>query len=88
MDLSIYKTWTFTEKISAQFRAEFFNVLNHPEFANPYGGRNGYLNNDPTIGTTSGTFGCGCTTPDAAATNPVVGTGGARDIQFGLKLTF
>jgi hypothetical protein len=24
----------------------------------------------------------------AAATNPVVGSGGARDVQLGLKLTF
>jgi hypothetical protein len=87
LDLSVYKTWKIKERYSAEFRAEFFNILNHPNFANPYGGRNGYLNNDPSSGAT-GTFGCGFVTPDAAATNPVVGSGGARDVQLGLKLTF
>jgi hypothetical protein len=41
--------------------------------------------NDPS-GATS--FGCGCATPDIPAGNPIVGSGGARDIQFGLKFTF
>jgi Carboxypeptidase regulatory-like domain/TonB dependent receptor-like, beta-barrel len=84
-DFSLLKDWKFTERFAAQFRAEFFNILNHPNFANPYGARAGYDNNDPSGG--SG-FGCGCITPDAAATNFVVGAGGARDIQLGLKLTF
>jgi hypothetical protein len=33
-------------------------------------------------------FGCGCRTPDQAATDPVLGSGSARDIQLGLKLIF
>jgi len=45
-DMSVTKEFEFRERLSAQFRAEFFNVLNHPNFANPYGGPNGYLNND------------------------------------------
>jgi hypothetical protein len=84
-DFSLLKNWKFTERFSAQFRAEFFNILNHPNFANPYGARAGYDNNDPSGGLG---FGCGCITPDAAATNFVLGSGGARDIQFGLKLLF
>jgi hypothetical protein len=40
---------------------------------------------DPSSG---GTFGCGCTTPDVAAGNPIVGSGSSRQIQLGLKLTF
>lgn len=31
-------------------------------------------------------FGCGCNTPDQASPNPVLGTGGSRSIQLGLKL--
>lgn len=84
-DLSVVKNWKFGERLNTQFRAEFFNVLNHPKFANPYGARSTYLNNDPSGGFG---FGCGCVTPDAASGNFVLGTGGARDIQLGLKLTF
>jgi len=84
-DLSVYKNFRFGERVTAQFRAEFFNVLNHPNFANPYGGANGYANNDPSAGFG---MGCGCTTPDQAAQNPVLGSGGARDMQLGLKLLF
>jgi len=84
-DLSIVKDWKFKERLTTQFRAEFFNVLNHPNFANPYGSYTTYYNNDPSGG--SG-FGCGCVTPDAAAGNFVLGAGGARDIQLGLKLIF
>jgi len=54
-------------------------------FANPYGGQNGYGNNDPGA---PGTFGCGCATPDIAAANPAVGSGGPRSVQLGLKFTF
>jgi Carboxypeptidase regulatory-like domain len=84
-DLSVYKNWKFGERFKAQFRVEFFNVLNHPNFANPYGGANGYANNDPSAGFG---MGCGCATPDQAAQNPVLGSGGARDLQLGLKLLF
>jgi hypothetical protein len=83
-DFSIQKKWKFTERSSAQFRAEFFNILNHPNFANPYGGQNGLGLNDPSVPP----FGCGCVTPDVAAANPIIGSGGARAVQLGLKLLF
>lgn len=88
-DFSIAKKWKFGERVSAQFRAEFFNVLNHPNFANPFGGQNGFGENDPSVLASGiGGFGCGCATPDVAATNPVIGSGGSRSIQLGLKLSF
>ncbi|HEV2698875.1 MAG TPA: TonB-dependent receptor [Terriglobales bacterium] len=34
-DLAIYKNTAITEHVNMQLRAEFFNVLNHPNFANP-----------------------------------------------------
>jgi len=40
-DMSVYKDWKIQERLTVQFRAEFFNVLNHPQFANPGGGPNG-----------------------------------------------
>ncbi len=86
VDFTIAKNWKFGERFGAQFRAEFFNIFNHPNFANPFGGQNGYAHNDPSGG--GGFFGCGCATPDVAASNPVIGSGGSRAVQFGLKLTF
>jgi hypothetical protein len=84
LDLSIAKNWHLGERVHAQFRAEFFNILNHPNFANPYGGQNGFGLNDPS----APGFGCGCSTPDVAAANPVIGSGGSRAVQLGLKFTF
>jgi hypothetical protein len=83
-DLSVAKNWHFGERLHAQFRAEFFNILNHPNFANPYGGQNGFGLNDPS----ARPFGCGCATPDVAAANPIIGSGGSRAVQLGLKFTF
>jgi hypothetical protein len=83
-DFSIAKNWHLGERFHAQFRAEFFNILNHPNFANPYGGQNGFGFNDPS----APGFGCGCATPDIAAANPAVGSGGPRSVQLGLKLAF
>jgi hypothetical protein len=85
-DFSVFKNFKFTERFGAQFRVEFFNFLNHPIIANPFGSVNGYQGgSDPSSG---GTFGCGCTTPDIAAGNPIVGSGDARTMQLGLKIMF
>ncbi len=84
VDFSVAKNWHFGERLHAQFRAEFFNIFNHPNLANPYGGQNGFGFNDPSVQP----FGCACATPDVAAANPVVGSGGSRAVQLGLKLIF
>ncbi len=84
VDFSLAKNWKFGERLSAQFRGEFFNLFNHPNFANPFGGQNGWAHNDPS----TGSFGCSCATPDVSASNPVIGSGGSRAVQLGLKLTF
>ena len=86
-DLSVTKSWRFRERLTTQFRAEFFNVLNHPNFTNPYGTSNGF--GIGTFGDPSSTvLGCGCATPDQAGGNPVLGSGGNRATQLGLKLIF
>jgi len=82
-DFSVTKRWVIHERLTTQFRAEFFNVLNHPNFSNP-GGPAGAGFNDPS----GSNFGCGCNTPDQAAPNPVLGSGGSRSIQLGLRLLF
>lgn len=83
-DFSLAKNFHFGETKRVQFRAEFFNIFNHPNFANPYGGQNGFGLNDPSVQP----FGCGCATPDVAAANPAVGSGGPRSIQLGAKFIF
>jgi len=86
VDFSVFKTFKFTERYTAEFRWELFNVFNHPLIANPYGAANGSgLGTDPSG---PGTFGCGCATPDVAAGNPLVGSGSSRVMQLGLKLAF
>jgi hypothetical protein len=83
-DLSVTKNWRFKERLTTQFRAEFFNVLNRSIFTNPNGPAGaGFA--DPSGGFATN-FGCGCNTPDQASPNPVLGTGGSRSIQLGLKL--
>jgi hypothetical protein len=84
VDFSVAKNFKWGERLGAQFRIEFFNIFNHPNFANPFGGQNGWAHNDPS----TGSFGCSCATPDVAASNPVIGSGGSRAVQLGLKLTF
>jgi hypothetical protein len=83
-DFSVAKLFRFKERLSAQFRAEFFNILNRPIFANPTGGPGGGAG-DPSGGAGFGTQGA---TPDVLSSNPELGSGGPRSIQLGLKLIF
>ena len=81
LDFSVVKTTNLNERVSVQLRGEFFNILNHPHFANP--NTQGLVDpSDPT------SFGFIFNTPDVAAANPVIGTGGPRNIQLGLKFRF
>jgi hypothetical protein len=88
VDFSVTKNFKFGERVSAQFRAEFFNLFNHPNFANPYGGTNGYGIGATADPSAPGAFGCGCATPDAASFNPLLGSGSNRAMQLGLKFIF
>ena len=74
-----------------QLRADFFNIFNHPNFANPLLPSFNVLfdNNgiDPSTGHGTGFFPL-TVTPDVAAQNPFLGGGGPRDIQLAVRLTF
>ena len=74
-DFSASKKWIFSERVALQFRAEFFNFLNH----RTYSGGTGSITNPAT-------FGLATAAPNAS--NPINGTGGPREVQLGLKLTF
>jgi Carboxypeptidase regulatory-like domain/TonB dependent receptor-like, beta-barrel len=77
VDLSLFKQFRITERMRVQFRTEFFNAFNHPNFSNPSAdisspGSFGKVFNTlaPILGTDSG------------------GPGDPREIQLALKLYF
>ncbi len=89
-NLSIFKDTKITERANLQLRAEFFNVLNHPNFANPElpnfiadPGVNGIGANGRGVGYYALTA-----TGDVGIGNPFLGGGGPRGIQFAAKVMF
>ena len=79
-DFSMTKDFRIKERLTVQFRGELFNVLNHPVFGQVDGGH--LAADDPSAGSLANAV----ETPDAAAGNPVLGSGSNRDVQLGLKL--
>ena len=79
VDFSVFKEWKYKERYTAEFRVEFFNLFNRPNFVAT-----------PTVIEPEGGlgFGCTCLTPDAQQGDPVFGAGGPRNIQLGLKFVF
>ncbi|HTB16835.1 MAG TPA: hypothetical protein VK708_01915, partial [Bryobacteraceae bacterium] len=88
VDFSVTKSWTFRERFKAQFRAEFFNVFNHPNLSNVFGGPGGDNTYTDPSADAGASFGFRPQTPDVTSSNPVLGSGGPRAIQLGLKLIF
>ncbi len=92
-DFAVYKTTAITERLNMQLRAEFFNILNHPNFASPFlplfiadPGVNGFAaSGSREVGV--GGFGLGAT-GDVGIGNPFLGGGGPRGIQLAAKFTF
>jgi hypothetical protein len=93
-DFSAMKNFPVTEKVKVQFRADIFNILNHPNFTNPDGGIctavTSYAPGPPPVAagcTPNSNFGrVGQTIADANGTQ--IGGGTARQAQFSLKLIF
>ena len=94
LDFSITKTTELNERIRIQLRAEFFNILNHPNFAQPAhtivpGFTDiGSPGNPQIVPNPSPSGGELTQTPDVAQTNPGLGGGGPRVIQLALKVVF
>lgn len=82
LDMSISKRWNLSERIAIQLRGEFFNILNHPNFDLFTIGTDV---SDPVDFETND-LGIANATPDVGVANPVVGSGGSRHIQLGLKV--
>lgn len=75
-DFSLGKLVKLADRVSIQFRAEFFNLFNRANLSLP------------DVDFVSAAFGAVSETPDVSAGNPRLGEGGPRVIQFGLKLLF
>ena len=76
LDLSLVKNAKLSERVSMQFRAESFNILNHPNFAPP----------DLGIGNTDIFTASGALNPGAGLLTST--TTDNRELQFGVKFTF
>ncbi|MGO8734366.1 MAG: hypothetical protein ACLQVM_16445 [Terriglobia bacterium] len=90
-DLALYKDTAISERLKVQFRADFFNIVNHPNFTNPF---------LPTFFAACDTHGINpnngacegylptTATGDVGEGNPLIGGGGPRGIQLAIKLMF
>ena len=102
-DLAIYKGTQITERLNLQLRAEFFNLLNHPNFSNPL--LPSFIA-DPAGNVNQQGCGCGFTLPaggnrevgngsyhvvatgDVGIGNPFLGGGGPRGIQLAATFSY
>lgn len=76
-DLSLFKNFRINERSHVEFRTEFFNAFNHPNFANP----SANISSPGSFGRVTSTI------------RPILGAGSGgpgdpREIQFALKLYF
>jgi hypothetical protein len=83
-DVALQRQFQIIEKVGLRFRAEFFNIFNHPNFGNP----NGVLTS-PLFGRSTQTLANSLGSGGAnGGLNPLYQVGGPRSIQLALKLQF
>ncbi len=89
-DFAISKMTSINERFKVQFRADFYNLTNHPNFASPLLPAffaDAAFNGTGPDGRSKGFYPITATS-DVGLGNPILGGGGPRSIQFGLKLLF
>jgi hypothetical protein len=79
VDLSLGRKLTMTERLNVQFRVDAFNLLNHPNFANPFA----YIGFGPSFLQSMSMLNKGL-----GGLNPLFQEGGPRSLQLSLKLVF
>jgi len=81
LDFSLFKVFTTSERTRLEFRSEFFNLTNHPNFSLPGFGNNGVSGAPGALDYSNPlTFGKINSTRD--------GQNDQREIQFALKFYF
>jgi hypothetical protein len=83
-DVAFQRQFQFTEQLNLRFRAEFFNIFNHPNFGPPDGNLPDALfgHSTQTLASSLGSGGA------FGGFNPLYQIGGPRSVQLALKLAF
>src|SRR5262249_15302006 len=80
-DVALQRRFSLTENVNLRFRAEFFNIFNHPNFGNPNN-----LLTSPLFGFSTQTLATSLGSGGAnGGFSPLYQIGGPRSIQFALK---
>jgi hypothetical protein len=85
-DFAVHRNFPIRESMQLQFRAEMFNIVNHPNFGQPQGAI-GF----PNFGLSTQMLGqsfAGSGSAGNGAFDPLYQVGGPRSVQLALKLTF
>jgi hypothetical protein len=83
-DVGVQRQFHLTERLGVRFRAEFFNIFNHPNFGSPTN-----VLTSPLFGRSTQTLANSLGSGGAnGGLNPLYQIGGPRSIQFALKLQF
>ena len=89
-DFAVHRDFPIHESLKLQFRAELFNVLNHPNFGQPVGDLQSPSAINPQFGVSTATLAqsLGGGFAGSGGFNPLYQIGGPRSVQLALKLFF
>jgi hypothetical protein len=88
-DFAVHRDFSLHESLKLQFRAELFNLLNHPNFGQPIGDLGSPAAINPQFGLSTQMLGRSLNqNPGGGSFSSLYQIGGPRSIQFALKLIF